>query len=83
MDVTLAVPGAGDTHKPRPFLERRNIAGPYISHRCPQAADQLMNDGCDRAFIGCLALNPLGYQFQGVRDSQRIIENYILAKIEV
>src|SRR5438270_3761260 len=67
VDVALAQPGPGDPHEGAVLLHFADRAVAGVAHRCPQSADQLVDDVADRALMRHAAFDPLGDELQRAR----------------
>ena len=62
MRVALLEPGRGDPDQLAPLLQLGDGRRAGVAHARPQAADELVGDARQRAAVGHLALDALGYE---------------------
>src|SRR5215813_11294110 len=62
--MAFGLAGRRDAHEPRPLTQVLEAGGTHVAHAGAQAADQLMQHGVHRAFVGYLALDALRHQLE-------------------
>ena len=66
VDVAFAEAGAGDAAEAGVGLEVLDVGAAGVAHSGAEAADELVDDGGDGAFVADTAFDAFGDEFEGV-----------------